>query len=64
MMRWKIKYLRLKIKRKKYYSDRLKELIEHKKYLIKGFGYLKLVELLVIEYGIYMEENILIIAEG
>ena len=37
MMRWKIKYLRLKIKSKKYHSGRLKELIEHKEMLDKRF---------------------------
>lgn len=37
MIRWKIKYLRFKIKRKKYYSDRLNQLTAHKAMLDKRF---------------------------
>ena len=37
MINWKIKYLRLRIKSKDYYSDRLEQLIVHKKMLDKRF---------------------------
>ena len=37
MINWKIKYLRLKIKSKGYYSDRLNKLISHKEMLGKRF---------------------------
>ncbi len=37
MINWKIKYLRLEIKRKNYYSDRLNKLISHKEMLDKRF---------------------------
>ena len=37
MINWKIKYLRLKIKSKGYYSDRLNKLISHKEMLDKRF---------------------------
>ena len=37
MINWKIKYLRLKIKSKDYYSDRLNKLISHKEMLDKRF---------------------------
>ena len=38
MINWKIKYLRLKIKSKGYYSDRLNKLISHKEMLDKRFA--------------------------
>lgn len=37
MINWKIKYLRLKIKSEGYYSERLNQLIAHKKMLDKRF---------------------------
>lgn len=37
MLNWKIKYLRLKIKSRGYYSDRLNQLIAHKEMLDKRF---------------------------
>ena len=37
MIKWKIKYLRLRIKSKDYYSDRLNQLIAHKEMLDKRF---------------------------
>lgn len=37
MINWKIKYLRLKIKSKGYYSERLNLLVAHKKMLDKRF---------------------------
>ena len=37
MVNWKIKYLRLKIKSKGYYSERLNALVSHKKMLDKRF---------------------------
>lgn len=37
MINWKIKYLRLKIKSKGYYSERLNQLVAHKKMLDKRF---------------------------
>ena len=37
MIFWKIKYLRLKIKSKGYYSERLNQLVAHKNMLDKRF---------------------------
>lgn len=37
MINWKIKYLRLKIKSKGYYSERLNQLVVHKNMLDKRF---------------------------
>lgn len=37
MIHWKIKYLRLRIKSKDYYSNRLNKLMEHKEMLDKRF---------------------------
>ena len=37
MMRWKIKYLRFRIKRNGYYLDRLNKLMKHKEMLDKRF---------------------------
>lgn len=37
MFNWKIKYLRLRVKSKDYYSDRLKQLIAHKAMLDERF---------------------------
>jgi hypothetical protein len=37
MINWKIKYLRLRIKSKDYYSDRLNNLLAHKEMLDKRF---------------------------
>ena len=37
MINWKIKYLRLKIKSKGYYSERLNQLVAHKNMLDKRF---------------------------
>ena len=37
MVNWKIKYLRLKIKGKDYYSHRLNQLVAHKEMLDKRF---------------------------
>lgn len=37
MLNWKIKYLRWKIKRRGYYSDRVNQLIAHKEMLDKRF---------------------------
>ena len=37
MINWKIKYLRLKIKSKGYYSERLNQLVAHKNMLDKKF---------------------------
>ena len=37
MINWKIKYLRLRIKSKDYYSDRLNQFIAHKEMLDKRF---------------------------
>ena len=37
MINWKIKYLRMKIKSKGYYSERLNQLVAHKNMLDKRF---------------------------
>ena len=37
MINWKIKYLRMKIKSKGYYSERLNKLVAHKNMLDKRF---------------------------
>lgn len=37
MLNWKIKYLRLRVKSKDYYSDRLNQLIAHKAMLDERF---------------------------
>lgn len=37
MLKWKIKYLRLRVKSKDYYLDRLNQLIAHKAMLDKRF---------------------------